>query len=444
MADKLTKEKEVFEDYETSPVPEEKRYRWYSQGMVWAGIAFCLVAFAIGGQLAAAMDFKNFILSVIIGALILLFFASTFGIVGARTHLPSAFTSRFSLGVNGAKIFGLIICISDFGWFGYQCNYFGGSVVTIGKLFNLNLGTPMLWAIIGGLAMMVTAIIGFKGIKYLSDFGVPLLFLLVFIALGITLKNIPFSTIHATAVANPMTLTLPAGITMVVGTMITTTSMLPDISRYCKKDSDAFLGSLIGFFICMPIILFLGGLYYYAYGTADLNEIFIAKCNLGVFAGITLIIATWTTNDNNLYSSALGLSNAIGESVKIPRWLMTAIVGLISTACGVLGIVDHILGFLSLLGVCLPPVMAAVITDYYLYNKKTGLYSYEKAEKLPKWRLIPCLSALFGIGAGLLCNYTSVLAGLTAILPAAIVAMLAAFLFMVIVNAITKKGCVNI
>ena len=88
--------------------------------------------------------------------------------------------------------------------------------------------------------------------------------------------------------------------------------------------------------------------------------------------------------------------------------------------------------------------MAAVITDYYLYNKKTGLYSYEKAEKLPKWRLIPCLSALVGIGVDLLCNYTSVLAGLTAVLPAAIAAMLAAFLFMVIVNTITKNGVVNL
>jgi len=37
----------------------------------------------------------------------------------------------------------------------------------------------------------------------------------------------------------------------------------------------------------------------------------------------------------------------------------------------------------------------------------------------------------------------TVLAGLTAVLPAAIVAMLATFVFMVIVNAITKKGTVE-
>ena len=439
MAEEFTKKKEVFEDYETSPVPEEKRYSWYSQGMVWAGIAFCLVAFAIGGQLAAAMDFKNFIWSLIIGALILLFFAAAFGVVGARTHLPSAYTSRFALGVNGAKIFGLIIAISDFGWFGYQCTYFGGSVVTIGQLFNANLGSPLLWAVIGGLAMMITAIIGFKGIKYLSDFGTPLLFLLVFIALGITLKHVPFSEIHAAAVANPISISLPAGITMVVGMMITTTSMLPDISRYCKRDRDAFIGALIGFSIAMPLIMFIGGLFYYAYGTADLNEVFITKCNLGVFAGITLVIATWTTNDNNLYSSCLGLSNALGEKNKIPRWGLTLIVGLISTACGVLGIVDHILGFLSLLGVFMPPIMAAVIADYYLYNRNSDAYDYSISSKLPGWRLIPCLSALFGIVVGILCNYTTVFAGILTVIPASIVAMLAAALFMVIANTITKK-----
>lgn len=33
--------------------------------------------------------------------------------------------------------------------------------------------------VIGGLLMMITAIVGYKGIKVLSQFGVPLLFLLV-------------------------------------------------------------------------------------------------------------------------------------------------------------------------------------------------------------------------------------------------------------------------
>lgn len=431
----------VFEDYETKPVPEEKRGHWWGQGMVWTGIAFCLIAFVVGGQLGAAMDFKSVVIAVISGALILTAIASLVGVIGARTHLTATMTARFSLGVYGAKIFGIVIMLSNFGWYGYQCNYFGSSAVYIIQLFTENAGTVVMWTLIGGFLMCVTAIIGFKGIKWLSNIGVPLLFILVFVAFFITLRNVPMETVTAASQAAGLTkaMTIPAAMTTVIGSFVTTACYIPDISRYSKRDKDAVVGSFIGFLISFCIIQLIGAYFACAYGTADLSDIFINKVGLGVFAGFVLIVATWTTNDNNLYSAILGLSNAIGTD-RIPRWLLTAIFGILSTILGAFGLVNYFIGFLNILGVCIPPFGAAMIVDYYIYNRTNGLYQYENIEKLPNIRIVPFVSAAFGIVIGLLCTYTTIFAGLTAFLSASIISMIATLLCQIVLAAATKKG----
>ncbi len=439
MSDK-TKKTEVLEDYETKPVPESEQMRWFSQGMVWAGSAFCLVAFSVGGMLASGMSIGNFVLAVLLGSAILCAIASAIGVIGANTHLASAFTSRFTLGTGGSKIFGLIIALSLFGWFGYQCSYFGLSAVATLEMFNINAGSVALWSVIGGIAMMITAVVGYKGIKYLSNFGVPCLFALVFIAAIITAIKVPGSDLAAASAAAAGQMSIPAAITAVVGSFISGACTIPDFSRFSKYPKDATFGCVLGFMISFPIILLLGGFFFYAYSTADLTSIFIVQCGLGVFAAFVLIVSTWTTNDNNLYSSVLGITNALGDKVKLPRWALTVVVGLVSTVLGTLGIMDHLTSFLNILGVCIPPVAAAIICDYYGYNKNTGLYSYENVKKVPMFRLNTCGAAVFGIVVGLLCNYTGIFAAVLAFLPACIVAMIAAALALVSINAITGKG----
>lgn len=435
------KEKVVFQDYEREPVPEEKRYKWYSQAMVWIGACFCLPCLSVGTTLASSMPFGKFVASCIIGAAILWCIATLFGVLGANTNLASAFCSRFALGVGGSKIFGLMIAISLFGWFGFQCVWFGSSVVTTFDLLSINVGSVQLWTIIGGLLMMITAVVGFKGIKFLSDFGIPLLFVLIVVGMIVTLKSLPAGTISANAKAVVQTLPLPAGITMVVGGWSTATCMLPDISRYAASKKDSVIGSTIGFLISYPIILMIGGFFYYAYQTSDVVAVFITYCNLGVIAAIVLVISTWTTNDNNLYSSVLGITNAMPEAMlkKVPRQTITIIVGVISTLLGVFGIINYFLGFLSLLGAIYPPVAVAILADYYLYNKDQ--YEFENIDKAPAFRANTCIASAIGMLVGILATYTSVLSGLTAILPPAVIAMIAVLIALVIINAVSKtKG----
>lgn len=436
----------LFEDYATRPVPEKKRFSWLSQGLIWSGSGFCLAAFSLGSMLASAMGFSWFMAAVLLGSGIITVIGCLLGVIGARTHLSSAFNARFTLGAGGGKIFGLILAVSLFGWFGYQCYYFARGIIGTLRLFGFSSGSPTVWAIAGGLLMMITAIAGSGGIRLLSNLGVPLLFFMVLIAAGITVGHVEFSALKAASAQSAGGMGLSSGIVIVVGSFVSGSCIMPDFSRFSKKPREAVYSCGLGFMIAFPLVLLLGGFFYYAYSVSDICEVFVACCGLGVFAPFLLVVSTWTTNDGNLYSAVLGLSNALDDYVKLPQWILTVIVGVISTVLGALGIMESFTSFMNLLGVLIPPIAAVIIADYYLYNRNSGLYAYENANKLPNFRGNTCVSAIAGILTGLLCNYAPIgfLRALCSVLPACIVAMLVSVGVLVIYNTVARSGTVRV
>lgn len=115
---------ETFNDYEFSPVPDEKKNTWKAQVFVWLGVGFCLTAFTLGGQIALGLGFWPTVAAVLVGGIILTVVGALVGAIGVRSGLSSTVSSRFTFGTYGAIIFGLINALCNFGWFGYQCTFF--------------------------------------------------------------------------------------------------------------------------------------------------------------------------------------------------------------------------------------------------------------------------------------------------------------------------------
>ena len=99
------------------------------------------------------------------------------------------------------------------------------------KRQGIHTAPQVVWTIIGGTAMMITAIVGYKGIKALSNVAVPLLFVLAMAALGITLARVPFASITSkgpVGVAIPLTV----GIASVVGNTAVSVVIVSDSVSY--------------------------------------------------------------------------------------------------------------------------------------------------------------------------------------------------------------------
>lgn len=445
MAEKQkTSVEEQFNDYEASPVPEKVHMSWLSQGAVWIGCGFCLAAISTGGILANGLSFKDMILAAVLGALILTLIAVFVGVVGAKTHLSSSMSSRFCFGTNGARIFGIVLAISNFGWFAFQADLFGNTVVTLVKESSGKEFSQTLFTVLGALAMMITAIVGYKGIKMLSNVAVPLLFLLSLIAVVMTLKRVPFSQIVS---SGPVGTAIPltVGVAAVVGNFAVGVTIVSDFTRYSKRPKDSVIGCLLGYFIGYLPILFLGALFTYAFQNWNVVEVMISRLGLGFVAAIVLILAQWTTNDNNLYSSVLGLSNAFSGKIPYVRWKLTLAVGLISTVISAIGVQKYYMNFLTILTSTIPAVAGVIASDFYLLNRKGYDYRLIEENKLANWKWNAVISWVAAALVGLTMSNPPTGFGvpfmveLSSVIPTPIVGILVAFVMNCILYPIFNK-----
>ena len=308
---------EKYNDYEKTPVPETARQTWYQQGMVWLGAGFGLSGLATGGVLADGLSFRDMLLVSIIGSIIITIIGTLNALVSEHTHLSTSFTCRRSFGIKGAKIIGIILCISNFGWYAFQADLFGTTIASVIKHVNGSSVNPVIFTIIGGITMSLTAIFGFKAIKLLSEVGLPLLAVLCVVAVWKTSSMISFGDIwNAGPVSTPIT--IPMGVAAVGVTMV------GDFSRFSKSKRDCMIGVSIGHCWGYIPILMCGAFFNYAFHNWNIVEIMILSLGLGLFGALVLIIGQWTTNDNNLYTSVLGLMNTLDGISKVPRMLLIA------------------------------------------------------------------------------------------------------------------------
>ena len=433
-------------DYAVRPVPAGKRIGWGLQGLIWSGTMFCIPIFSIGGTMAASMDIVSFLAAVLLGSVVIALVGLLTGAIGARTHLTSGFNARFALGVTGGKIFSLILSVSLFGWFGYQCHDFAKSVVTSLAAFGFPDGSIALWTILGGVLVIATATAGFSGITSFSVLGVPLLIALVLAAAFITAGQVDASALRAASSAASGGMSLSTGITLVVSCYISGACITADVSRFSKTQRDAFWGPFLGYMVVFPLAFLLGGFFQYAYGISDICQVMFTYCGMALFVPFMLVVSIWAINNYNLYCAVLGIINTLDDHVKLPQWLVTLLVGVVSTLLGALGIMDALTPFLNLLGVLIPPVVAIIIADYHLYHRNSRLYSFENADKLKNFRSSTCLSAAAGIVVGLLCNYANIpfLNALCSVFPACVLAMLSSVAVLVIYNAVTPSPDVDL
>jgi cytosine permease len=363
-------------DYEREPVPVELRKGWVSLGAVWLGIGICLASVIIGGTLGGGLTMSQAFLAAILGALILATISALCSIVGAKTGLSTGLVSKFALGEYGSYAVSAIIAIALFGWFGVQTQLFGASAQhVLNELFGFNASETVL-SIIGGLLMTTTAIIGFKAIQKLSILAVPLMSFLLVASLWKVLNNNSWSELSSAIPSGEM-LPLGVAISIVVGSFVVGAVIGPDIARYARTPKDAVLASFSGFFVGFGMVLAIGAVLSKATSESDIVAIMLGL-GWGTFAMLILILGQWTTNDNNLYSAALGFSVIFK---KIPKYQLTIVAGLIGTLLAALNIYGSFIPFLIFLSALIPPIGGIYVADFFANQ---GKYQFENLDNIKK------------------------------------------------------------
>lgn len=183
--------------------------------------------------------------------------------------------------------------------------------------------------------------------------------------------------------------TIGAGIVMVVGSFAAGASAQADITRYSKDAKAAWIATIFGYIIANTFIIIAGYLTTLTTGIGDLPKAMLGL-GLGFPALLILILAQWTTNDNNLYTSSLGLANIFN----VEKSKITLTIGIVGSILGGLGIANYFAGWLNILGIGVPPMAGIIMADYYVIRKQN--YRFKDENQIPEWNINAIIAWIVG------------------------------------------------
>jgi cytosine permease len=432
---KVAEKASLTEDYGTKPVPAGEGKGWFGISMVYWGSAMCLPSFFIAALVAGPKTLGSSILIYVVASLALGGLAVLTGIFGAKTRLSSGLTARFTFGFIGANVLQVLMFFACWGWFGVQLGFMvtgfgdGGLMLVLGNAL-----PAWFWTILGGALITVTAVVGFKAIEKLSIVAMPLIVIILVVTI-IREYSGGQSFAAAAAVTGPNAMPFGVAVSTLIGSYIIGVTVTPDVTRYAKNRKAAGWGMLSGMAGGFVVVLTLGAIMVKgAGGEFDFSKIILQGGSVvwSILAVVTIVLASWTTNDVNLYSGSLSINAMFPKMNKV---MITVVSGVIGTGLALLGI-NTAAGFQTFLGIIailIPPAVAIMIVDYYMFKgERNQEYDSDKTEKLPKLRAMPFVSWMVGAGFGFIAQYTPVkLTSITAI-DAIIVSAVVYFVVMLI------------
>ncbi|WP_113627720.1 purine-cytosine permease family protein [Pectobacterium peruviense] len=367
---------EKIDDYPVNRVPLSVRLPFLNVALVHIGMLTALDQFMLGAVLGHSMTLGQAFLAIFIGSAIFGVVTVGLGYAGMKEGMSGSLLVRWcGFGRIGSVLIGLVIAISLIGWFGVQNAVFA-KALNFAMADKLGFGWS---AALSGMALTLLVAFGFRALRFTAKIAVPMFIIVIGYISIMTLSGHNIAELIASA-PNGEVISISAGATMVVGGCIVASLITPDMTRYSQKGKHVFwmtmLSIIVGEFIVNGLAIIIAR----ALNTADVVTIMSQAA--GGIGLIAVIFSTLRVNDINLYSSSLGIANAIeGVTGKKLRYVsITLVIGLIGTALSVAGILDRFIDFLTLLGVLFPPIIGVMLVDYYILRTHRTLLDTSRAE----------------------------------------------------------------
>lgn len=368
------------QDYSLESVPQSARKGFWPMFFIMLGFTFFSASMTVGCNLGNGMDLSGFVWAVLIGGAILGAYTGALGYIGSKTGMSLDLLAQRSFGRYGSFLPSALISFTQIGWFGVGVAMFAFPAADALHV------SPILLVVIAGVCMTSSAYFGIKGLEIVSYVSVPLIAILG--SYSMITATVDGGGLAAVFAKNTGTVSIFAGVGMVIGSFVSGGTATPNFTRFAKTNKTAVLTTVIAFFIGNTLMFAFG-----AVGGAftGKDDIFYAMMSQGLLIPALIVLGAniWTTNDNALYSSGLGLSNITGVR-KRPMVLVAGVIGTVTA----IWLYNNFISWLNFLNATLPPVGAIIVLDYAL---RKASYSDDKpvTEKVN-------IGAVLGVVAGAL------------------------------------------
>lgn len=404
-------------DFQSQPVAAGARRSNLSMFMIMMGFTFFSASMWVGQQMAQGLNFSNFIFAMILGGIILGAYTGALGYVGAKSGLSLDLLAVRVFGTKGSYLPSAMISFTQVGWFGVGLAMFAIPIAKVA--FGGSMMATYSMVAIAGVCMTATAYFGIKSLSIISYIAVPCVAILGTVAMIKAVAMGDRSLIEQFEVGTK-SMGVIAGAGLVIGSFVSGGTATPNFSRFAKSGKAGCIITIIAFFLGNSLMFLFGAVSSIYVGG---NDIFDVMINLNFFylAVLVLGLNIWTTNDNALYSTGLGLANIF----KLSKRSMVLASGVLGTLTAV-WLYNNFCDYLNILNCTLPPVGIILVLGYFL-NKK------DFDTQTPSHPAVANIGAITGVVAG------AVVANLLPLGIPSINGMIVATISYLIGNKITKN-----
>jgi len=395
-------------DYPLTEVPKNDRKGLFSTSIVLLGFTFFTATMFAGGKIGSAFSLGEMLLAVTIGNLLLGFYAAALAYIAYKSGLNAVLMGRFCFGEKGSKLSDFILGFTQIGWYAW-----GTATIAIVLVKTLDLSpsleTPLM--IFFGFAFCITAMIGYKGMDYLSRLAVPAMLLFILISFYKGMADLSgLGDVFGQAPTTNMS--MATAITIIIGTFVSGGTQATNWSRFAKSGKVAIWATLLAFVLGNGLMVVTGALGSLIYQQADIVDLMIAQGSISL-AILMLFLNLWTTQDNTIYNFAVAGCNLVRTD---KRRLVTVLGAAIGTVLALGGMYNYLIPYLILLGTFIPPLGGVIMADFWV--KYRGKYPVLDSAALPNFNY----AGLIAYGIACACAYfTPVLPPVIGVLVAALV-----------------------
>lgn len=379
-------------NHDLAPV-EAKQRTWgtYNFAALWVSMSVNILTYMLAaGMVQQGMDWKQAVMTVLIGNSIVLAPMLLNSHPGAKYGIPFPVLARASFGVLGANVAAVLRAIVACGWFGIQC-WIGGAAIntllaTLMPSWKDNpYGVWICFAIFWAINLLVI-IKGIEYIRFLQGISAPVLLAVGLLLLGWAYKQAggfgPMLSAHSKFTSNEefLKFLIPA-LNATVGFWSTVSLNITDFTRFAKNMKGQLVGQAIALPLTMTLYSFVGVAVTSAtiviYGSAIWDPVVLlskfSSPMVIVISLLSILLATLNVNIGaNVVSPANDFSNVWPKKISFKiGGIITCFAGVAMMPWKLMANPDSLIvkwlgGYAAVLG----PLAGIMICDYYVVRKR--------------------------------------------------------------------------
>ncbi|PCI90569.1 hypothetical protein COB18_00610 [Candidatus Kaiserbacteria bacterium] len=353
-------------DFTEEVVPLEYRTKGLNIFFIWIGFILVVASMSFGGGLAAQMTLPDLAFAIISGNIFLALVSFITGYIGSKSGL--------SFGSLAAKVFGkgtwrvaiLYIPLSLVGWYAIEAAIFGNLLADTFQLSDL------VRRLVMASAALFFSISAYFGMRFMGKVS----YILVPVVLGLSLfALINVDQAKLVFAFSDTKIDAFAGTAIVMSTWIFSALLvIPDLTRFIKNPITAGLLAAVGVFIANSIALGIGA-FAAAYTQQYDPSLILVALGFTPLAIILSFAGIWSTNDNNMYSSALSVAKSFSlerRNVVLSLAIIGAIIAFFNPAT-----ISIMFSFLVFMSASAPP-LAGVVLGAYVFGEFSNTKNLER------------------------------------------------------------------